>query len=164
MCNRKLDKFAAKYPIWTKVNLSLNLLENSNKVEPERHQAGPKITFGLRGARGQRKQATDLSRQRNHNPGLLLQESSMAVRKNGLKNLATVLKILAFKPAKARNIWKWLSKPVQHPVCSTAEEALALIPDHVVTKDQYCAIQEDAKNRKAVIYPNYKAVPKKMLS
>jgi len=49
---------------------------------------------------------------------------------------------------------KFLSSPVKTYVRSTAEEALALILDQSFTKDQYCAIREDAKTRNADIYPH----------
>lgn len=90
------------------------------------------------------------NRLQNHNPGLLLQAPSMAARQNGLNDLAAVIKTLAFNSAKAKNIRKWIIKPVQHPVRSTAKGALALILDNELTKDQYCMIQKDAMNRRAI--------------
>lgn len=41
---------------------------------------------------------------------------------------------------------------------SSSDEALALILDQGFTKEQYCAIRDEARYRKAEIYPTYKEV------
>jgi len=88
----------------------------------------------------------------------LIQAASIASRRRGFIDLAAVL---AFSPTKAKTIRNFLSNLVKTYVRFTAEEALALILDQSFTKDQYCAIREDAKTRNADMYPHYKIVAEK---
>jgi len=161
-CHRKIDKFTEKYANWMEGNLSLDLIGNKSIAKPKKKLAGrPKITFSLKGTRGQRKDAAALSTAQKHNSKLLIQAASIASRRQGFIDLAAVLKVLALSPTKAKTIRTFLSNSVKTYVRSTAEEALALILDQSLTKDQYCAIREDAKTRNAYIYPHYKMVAEK---
>jgi len=136
-CHRKIDKFTEKYANWMEGNLSLDLIGNKSIAKPKKKLAGrPKITFSLKGTRGQRKDAAALSTAQKHNSKLLIQAASIASRRQGFIDLAAVLKVLAFSPTKAKTIRTFLSNPVKTYVRSTAEEALALILDQSLTKDQ----------------------------
>jgi len=118
----------------------------------------PPILFGLKGERAQRLQATELANSQINEVLLLVQAESAAACKQGLHDLAAVLRILANTPEKAKQVRKGLTKPSGPPTRASKDEALEFILDRGFTKEQYCAFRDDIRKRKVDIYPIYKDV------
>lgn len=145
--NRKLNEFSSVYPKWLEEHLILKVKGTHKK--PRKSAGRPKALYHLKSLSGRRQQADELARAQNHNQHLLIQ----AAMQRGLLDLAAILKLLLLNPA--------INKLVELPVRCSTDEALAFILDQGLTKEQYCAIREEARCRRADVYPNYKEVAEK---
>lgn len=112
----------------------------------------------FKGRSARRKQVANLSKSQDHNVRLLVEASSIAARKRGLRDLSAVLKLLAINPEKAKSIRKIMTTTIRKPVRSSPEETLAFVLDQGLSKEQYTAFREETMKRNVNIFPPYKEV------
>jgi len=146
---RNLNQFKRRHSSWLSSQTEISIKKRLGSV------GRPALTYLSKRHRSQRKEASDLASFKAGNVRLLIQAASAAARKRAQPDLAYVLKLLALSPEKAKFIRKVLSEPIAKPTKVSANEALALLLDQGLTKQQYVAVREQTKNN---IYPLYKEV------
>lgn len=151
-CHSSYKNFETKHSTWMKGNTTLPLKKSNRPV------GRPLLPFESKGERAQRLQAAELSKFQGDDVFLLVHAATAAARKQGLHDLAAVLQILGSTPEKAKQVREGLTKPVDQPISASKDEALALILDQGLTKEQYCSIRDDIRKRNVDIYPIYKNV------
>lgn len=116
------------------------------------------MPFDQQAPRSQRRAAADLSAAEGDNPVKILRAAETAAKRSGSKDLAIVISEALRSPARPTKIRRRLfSTPVVLTKFSP-EEALSLLLDISLSKEQYTVIRGGSKSKGADIYPTYNDV------
>jgi len=153
VCKRNLNHFKRKYSTW--------LASHTEVCISRRKSTGrPKLSYLLAGARAQRRAASNLVKSTAGNIKLLINSASAAARKGGKSDLANILKLLAICPEKAKSMRTLISQLVAKLEKIPVNDALALLLDQNLTKQQYISIRDQTKNN---LFPSYYEVANKKI-
>lgn len=108
--------------------------------------------------RSKRRSAAVLAHVEEFEVEKMVQAASIAARHAGDNDMAVVLKTTIESPTRATKIRSKLGIEPSSLVPYTSREALALVLNLSLTKQQYCKLHIDAKSRNADIYPSYNFV------
>ena len=116
------------------------------------------MKFEEKGPKAQRIQSARVSEDLSHDSSLITAAASYAASKTGKRDLAFMLREVLRSPSRPSKFRRLIETKPTTNTAYTLEEALALILDLSLSKQQYITLRLGAKCRNADIYPSYNNV------
>ena len=117
----------------------------------------PQLAFEKKGTRAKQIQVARVSDEMQHDSSMMAAAAGYAAKKTGKRDLAFMLCEMIRSPSRPSK-FRRLVEENQTITPYTVEEALALILDLSLSKQQYISVRIGAKARNADVYPSYDKV------
>ncbi|CAG9759703.1 unnamed protein product [Ceutorhynchus assimilis] len=153
--SRRKDFFLKQNADWLKEDF---ILEVSEPLPSTSSAGRPRLFFSEQSPRTQRRTASKVSEEHKQDWALLVQAAVKAARQQKNKDVAIVLQEIVKSPTQPSKIKKLFSSSETPIIAYTAEEALELILDSRLSKQQYLDIRRGAIQKNCNIYPDYKKI------